>query len=455
MIEFGHLTHVGLRRELNEDTYYGDSELGLWLVADGMGGHEFGEVASALARETIVREIRDGTPLAQAIRIADEEIIRTSRRRNDACRWAPRSSPRACSGNRFEVAWVGDSRVYLWRTASWRQLSQDHSYVQELIAQGAITAEQARSHPHRNVVTQALGVTDPRNLNVETMTGELRPGMQLLLCSDGLTEEVDDRSIAAACSAHDDCSAQECVDALVAAALDGGGSDNVTVVLVRTALARARPAALRPPTASAAQPAAPLPAVASQHPRRPPGLLAHLRQARLVRGQVVRRRPRTRGRGAAGGDRNSAASRATAAVPAPARSRSRPGPTVSAGRPRPATGRRAARRAAGDGRCPRRAGGTARRASCAGRGSAGAPAAAYPRRAQRSRMRAVAARPSSAQFVVEEADVEGGVVDDQLGAVDEGEELVDDLREPRLVGEELQRQAGDFLRARLELAVRD
>jgi serine/threonine protein phosphatase PrpC len=79
------------------------------------------------------------------------------------------------TGNRFEVAWVGDSRVYLWREGQLAQLSQDHSYVQELIAQGAISAEQARSHPHRNVVTQALGVTDPRNLNVETMTGELRP----------------------------------------------------------------------------------------------------------------------------------------------------------------------------------------------------------------------------------------------------------------------------------------
>ena len=83
MIEFGHLTHVGLRRELNEDTYYGDSELGLWLVADGMGGHEYGEIASALARETIVRETRQGTPLADAIKIADEEIIRASRQRKD------------------------------------------------------------------------------------------------------------------------------------------------------------------------------------------------------------------------------------------------------------------------------------------------------------------------------------------------------------------------------------
>ena len=233
MIEFGHLTHVGLRRDLNEDSYYGDSELGLWLVADGMGGHEYGEVASALARETIVREIRDGTPLEQSIRIADEEIIRVSRRRHDALPMGTTVVAARISGNRFEVAWVGDSRIYLWRDGQLAQLSQDHSYVQELIANGAITHEQARSHPHRNVVTQALGVTDPADLNVETMTGELRPGMQLLLCSDGLTEEVDDATIAGVLAGAD-CSAQECVDSLVAAALDGGGSDNVTVVLVRS-----------------------------------------------------------------------------------------------------------------------------------------------------------------------------------------------------------------------------
>ena len=87
-------------------------------------------------------------------------------------------------------------------------------------------------HPHRNVVTQALGVTDPQSLKVETLSGELRPGQQLLLCSDGLTEEVDDATIASLLS-RSELSAQECVDHLVSAALDGGGSDNVTVILLR------------------------------------------------------------------------------------------------------------------------------------------------------------------------------------------------------------------------------
>src|SRR5665213_587785 len=84
MIEFGHGTHVGLRREHNEDTYYADADLGLWLVADGMGGHEYGEVASALARDTLVREVDKGAELVQAIQLADEEIIRHSTRRSEA-----------------------------------------------------------------------------------------------------------------------------------------------------------------------------------------------------------------------------------------------------------------------------------------------------------------------------------------------------------------------------------
>jgi len=231
MIEFGNASHVGLRRELNEDTYYSDGELGLWLVADGMGGHEFGEVASALARDSVVREVRSGRTLSEAIRSADEEIIRQSRKRADSLPMGTTMVALKIVDHRFELAWVGDSRAYLWN-GQLRQLSSDHSYVQELIDQGAITPEQARSHPHRNVVTQALGVTDPDALKVETISGELRPGFQILLCSDGLTEEVDDAAIGNLLG-QTDLSAQECVDHLVSTALDGGGSDNVTVVLLR------------------------------------------------------------------------------------------------------------------------------------------------------------------------------------------------------------------------------
>lgn len=231
MIEFGHLSHVGLRRELNEDTYYGDADMGLWLVADGMGGHEFGEVASALARDAVVREIKAGRTLSEAIRKADEDIIQQSKRRAESLPMGTTLVAVRVDGKRFELAWVGDSRAYLWN-GQLSQISSDHSYVQELIDQGAITAEQARTHPHRNVVTQALGVTDPQNLKVETIVGELRPGTQLLLCSDGLTEEVDDATIASILS-RTDLSAQESVDHLVRAALDGGGSDNVTVILLK------------------------------------------------------------------------------------------------------------------------------------------------------------------------------------------------------------------------------
>ncbi len=231
MIEFGHSSHVGLRREHNEDTYYADAELGLWLVADGMGGHEHGEVASALARDTVVREISEGAPLAQAVQRADEEIIHHSSKKAEALPMGTTIAAIRMQAGDYEICWVGDSRVYMWN-GELKQLSQDHSYVQELISQGAITHEQARTHPHRNVVTQALGVTDPQSLRVETIRGTLAPGIQILLCSDGLTEEVDDKDIATVL-ARQDLSAQECVDHLILAALDGGGSDNVTVILIR------------------------------------------------------------------------------------------------------------------------------------------------------------------------------------------------------------------------------
>jgi len=229
-IEFGHGTHTGLRREHNEDTYWADIEMGLWLVADGMGGHDHGEVASALARDSVVQAVQKGAPLAEAITFADREIIRHSSEKRSDRPMGTTVVAVLMRNDQFEVSWVGDSRVYHYN-GQLKQLSRDHSYVQELVDQGAITMEQARTSPHRNVVTQALGVTQPDQLKVETVKASLKPGEIVLLCSDGLTEEVSDPAIAALLARG--LSVQETVDHLIHAALENGGSDNVTVVLVR------------------------------------------------------------------------------------------------------------------------------------------------------------------------------------------------------------------------------
>lgn len=233
MFELGHLTHTGLRRDHNEDTYHGESGLGLFLVADGIGGHDYGEVASALARDVIVREVRDGHGLVDAFRTAGEEILRASRRRTDTLPMGTTVVAALVKKNRFEVAWIGDSRAYLWRPdAPMVQVTQDHSHVEELVSSGLLSREEARSHPKRKMVTQALGVTDLTQLNIESISGDFEPGAQLLLCSDGLTEHVTDDVISAVLS-DTRTTAQEAVDTLVAGALDDGGTDNVTVLVVR------------------------------------------------------------------------------------------------------------------------------------------------------------------------------------------------------------------------------
>ena len=229
MIAFGHGTHVGLRRDHNEDTYCADPEIGLWLVADGMGGHDLGEVASAIARDTVRKECQKGTSLTDAVQAAAERIVEMSRDRQSAMPMGTTLVAAQLADSAYKVAWVGDSRVYHWN-GELKQITSDHSYVQELVDQGAISADQAKTHPHRNVVTQALGVTEPASLRVDAVEGELAAGEMLLLCSDGLTEEVDDEYIAYILAQKYD--PQESVDHLILAALDHGGSDNVTVLLV-------------------------------------------------------------------------------------------------------------------------------------------------------------------------------------------------------------------------------
>jgi protein phosphatase len=232
MIEFGHGTHVGLRRTRNEDTYYADPALGLFLVADGMGGHQHGEVASALVRDAVVDMVARGQSLPDAVRGAGARLLDHARGSHaDALPMGTTVAALRLVDEGYEVAWVGDSRVYLWQDGL-RQISHDHSLVQELVATGSLDPALAARHPQRNVITQALGITASEQLHIGMARGQLARGMAFLLCSDGLTEEVGDRAIAAIVG-RQDLAAQECVDHLLLAALDGGGKDNVTVIVAR------------------------------------------------------------------------------------------------------------------------------------------------------------------------------------------------------------------------------
>lgn len=232
MIEFGHGTHVGLRRTRNEDTYYADASLGLFLVADGMGGHQHGEVASALVRDVVLDQVSQGRSLIEAIRQAAEQLFAQTRHSFDLLPMGTTVAVLHIIGNAYEVAWVGDSRIYLWKKEL-RQISHDHSLVQALVEAGQLDPAQASLHPQRNVLTQALGVTNTEQLHIGMARGSLEPGMAFLLCSDGLTEDVSDAAITRAV-ARTDLAAQECVDQLLLNALDNGGNDNTTVLIVRS-----------------------------------------------------------------------------------------------------------------------------------------------------------------------------------------------------------------------------
>ncbi|MEO6799155.1 MAG: protein phosphatase 2C domain-containing protein [Rhodanobacter sp.] len=231
MIELGHGTHVGLRRRRNEDTYYADASLGLFLVADGMGGHQHGEVASALVRDTLVELIGSGHGLIDAINGAAERLLAHARPSLDVLPMGTTIAALRIIGDSYEVAWVGDSRVYLWQQ-TFRQISHDHSLVQALVEAGQLDPAHASRHPQRNLLTQALGVTATEQLHIGIARGTIGPGMAFLICTDGLTECVDDAAIARII-ARTDLAAQESVDQLLLAALDAGGDDNVTAVIVR------------------------------------------------------------------------------------------------------------------------------------------------------------------------------------------------------------------------------
>jgi len=224
---FGHATHTGRTRSNNQDNYACDPAQGVWLVADGMGGHQSGELASAIALQAAVEALRAGYVLADAIQIAHDAVL--AGQDLDTAGMGSTIVALRVAGGEYEIAWVGDSRAYRY-DGELHQLTRDHSVVQELIAAGALDPELAATHPGRNIITQALGAGEPGSLKVGTARGEIGPGDRFLLCSDGLHGEIGDRQIEAILAAEAD--PQRAVDQLVSAALEAGGSDNVTVVLV-------------------------------------------------------------------------------------------------------------------------------------------------------------------------------------------------------------------------------
>ncbi len=228
--KIGHSTHTGIKRDHNEDTYGVCHEKNMWLVADGMGGHDHGELASAMARDSILHYYAQGNSLKDTIIKANQVIIDSSYERGGDLPMGTTIVILTEEQNKYNAAWVGDSRIYKFSNNQLTAISTDHSYVQELVDQKLITPEQARTHPHRNVVTQALGVTDNSEIKVAQSQGEIKAGDKFLLCSDGLTEEVDDHTLAEIMGKN--LHPQEITDQLTVAALKSGGSDNITVIIL-------------------------------------------------------------------------------------------------------------------------------------------------------------------------------------------------------------------------------
>jgi protein phosphatase len=249
-ITYEALTDVGRKRKGNEDSLYVNPEQNLFVVADGMGGHAAGEVASRVAVDSINEFVcltggdeeitwpfgldetisYDGNRLKTAIRYANRKVLEATKERADYEGMATTVVAVLVDDLEANLAHVGDSRVYLIREDEIRQLTNDHSWVNEQVHSGVISADQARGHPLRNVVTRALG--GKPDLQVDMAVHKLAPGDHILLCSDGLTTMLQDDEIATIVkdAAGD---VKKAARELVDAANENGGEDNITVLLLR------------------------------------------------------------------------------------------------------------------------------------------------------------------------------------------------------------------------------
>ncbi len=226
---WGARSDVGCVRSHNEDSYLVQSPL--FCVCDGMGGHAAGEVASSLAVETIAKtapNAADPALLAASVEAANAAIIEAAANGLGKSGMGCTATCAYIDGTTIAIAHVGDSRAYLLHEGTLIRVTRDHSYVEELVDAGEITADEARTHPNRSVITRALG-SDPA-MYADHFQLNIEEGDRLILCSDGLSSMVPDGDIETI--AAQSSTAQICTDNLVDAALAAGGGDNVTVVVV-------------------------------------------------------------------------------------------------------------------------------------------------------------------------------------------------------------------------------
>ena len=240
LIRWGALSDTGILRVQNEDSML--AQEGLFVVADGMGGHNAGEVASAMATSMLksahTNGIADAKELGDLIKEINVQIFQSAAAKTEQSGMGTTLTALAITPSdqtlgensvaTATVANIGDSRTYLLRNGEFRQVSVDHSYVQELVSDGLITREEARTHARRNIVTRALGIEPV--VGVDTWTLPLIAGDRYVLCSDGLVDEVTDADIATCLKRITD--PQKTADELVAMANTNGGRDNITVIVV-------------------------------------------------------------------------------------------------------------------------------------------------------------------------------------------------------------------------------
>ena len=231
-------THVGLRRKINEDSVFADSERGLWAVADGMGGHDAGEVASTMVTDAL-RCLPASSDIDEVAGQAVDALRSVNRQLLDLARSNHQDRQSTIgttvvgltiADDHFRCFWMGDSRAYRIRASEIARVTHDHSVVQNLVDAGLLKPEEAETHENANLITRAVGVRE--QFEIEVVKGDVRPGDLFLLASDGLTRVVRDHEIAAELRGR---TPHEAADHLIDMVMARGAPDNVSLIIVKLA----------------------------------------------------------------------------------------------------------------------------------------------------------------------------------------------------------------------------